>query len=378
MIEIVINRYLKNSITENLKSGLVLGIFGARRTGKTVLMNWIIKELDNKNLLFVNGDDLTVQEMLSSQRTEILSGFVSGKEYLFIDEAQKISNIGNSLKILIDKFKSLKIVVSGSSSLDLKNKIGEPLTGRSRFFNLYPISQIELGQDYLTAAQTLESKLIFGMYPQVITSNTNDDKKEILVSVKNGYLLRDVLELDNLKDSVFILNLLRLIALQIGKNISYNEIAGSLKVNSRTVMRYLDILEKSYILFSLRGFSRNLRNEYSKTPRYYFWDNGIRNAIINNYNNLVNRDDIGMLWENFVISERIKKGNYMRHFRDYYFWRTYTQKEIDLIEEKDGIINGFEIKWKKAKGKKPVEFLNAYKNSTYEIINNENYLPFIT
>jgi predicted AAA+ superfamily ATPase len=219
--------------------------------------------------------------------------------------------------------------------------------------------------------------LIFGSYPKIATAKNSSEKIEGLEAIKNGYLLKDILELDNIKDSLFVFNLLRLVAFQIGNDISYSELATNLNVNSRTVRRYLELLEKTFVLFSLLGFSRNLRKEYTKTPRYYFWDNGIRNAIISNYNSLNVRDDVGKLWENYCISERIKMTQYKNIKTNRYFWRTYDQKEIDYIEERDGEIFGYEFKWKEDKVKKPKEFLETYKNSSFKVVNQENYLDFI-
>ncbi len=370
-------RILKKQIKNSLKTGFVVALFGARRTGKTVLMKEILNEIPSKKVLYVQGDDMDISEILSSQRLSILKSFVKGYDFLFIDEAQKITNIGQNLKLMTDGIPELGIFITGSSALDLKQNVGEPLTGRSKFFYLYPFSQNELNEDYLTAKKHIETKLIYGMYPQVVMSDDIRSKTDVLTSIKNGYLLKDVLELDNLKDTTFILNLLRLIAFQIGNDISYSELASNLNVSKNTVKRYLDILEKIYVIFSLSGFSRNLRKEYSKTPRYYFWDNGIRNVLISNFNTINLRDDIGKLWENFCISERLKYSNYNSFNANYYFWRTYDQKEIDLIEEKNGFLNAFEFKWKNKKIKKPNIFFDTYKNSKYFNVNPENWLEIL-
>ncbi|MCD4791994.1 MAG: ATP-binding protein [Bacteroidales bacterium] len=371
-------RIIKKQIKSSLKQGSVIALFGARRTGKTVLMKKIMNELSEKTILYVQGDDFDISEILSSQRLSLLKSFVYGYDYLFVDEAQKISNIGQNLKLLTDNVPELSIFITGSSALDLRQKVGEPLTGRSVFYYLFPFSQKELNEDFLTAKRNIETKLIYGMYPQVIMAETVNDRIDVLTSIKNGYLLKDVLELDNLKDTKFILNLLRLIAFQIGNDISYSELASNLNVNKKTVQRYLDILEKIYVIFSLPGFSRNLRKEYSKTPRYYFWDNGIRNILISNFNNINLRDDIGKLWENFCISERLKFSHYNSFNANYFFWRTYDQKEIDLIEEKDGFLNAYEFKWKNKKVKPPKLFTETYKKSEFFVINPENWLNFIS
>jgi hypothetical protein len=366
----MIVRQIKQQLIKSVKPAIVIGLFGARRVGKTVLMNSIKNHLHELSTLMVQGDNLDVADILSSQRLSILKRLVSGYDCLFVDEAQKIPNIGQSLKLLVDSVPELRIFITGSSALELRSKIGEPLTGRSKYYYLHPISYSELNEDFLTFKQKLEEKLIFGSYPSVITSLTTKEKTDELESVKNGYLLKDILELDNQKDSTFILKLLRLIAFQIGNDVSYSELASQLFVNSKTVQRYLDILEKSYIIFSLPGFSRNLRKEYSKSPRYYFWDNGIRNAVINNYNSIALRDDAGRLWENYCVSEKLKATGYKGLIANYYFWRTYDQQEIDLIEEISGQLFAYEFKYSNTKlAKIPVAFKNAYPEAKFHIVN---------
>jgi len=375
----MIPRFIENQILSALKPGKVTGIFGARRTGKTVLMNSLKAKLKNKAVLMVNGENLDVIEVLSSQRINILDKFTAGYKYIFIDEAQRIPDIGLNLKLIVDNIPGVAVLVSGSASFDLKNKIGEPLVGRSKYFYLYPLSQLEMNkyQDFIKNREALEDRLIFGMYPQVLTEKTLKGKRDILESIRDGYLLRDILQLDNLKNSLFIFNLLRLLAFQIGNDISFSELADNLNANKKTVMRYLELLEKSFVLFSLHGFSRNLRKEFTKTPRYFFWDNGVRNAVISNYNGLNMRDDVGKLWENYCISERIKKLNYKNIHCNKYFWRTYDQKEIDLVEERNGRLWGFECKWKEKSVKPPKDFINTYKNSRFMIINKDNYFDII-
>lgn len=374
----MIPRFIKKQLVSDLKPNHVTGLFGARRTGKTFLMNQIREELSNQKVLMVQGDDLDAAELLSSKRNSVLSSFVKGYDFLFIDEAQKIPYIGENLKLIVDTIPGISVFITGSSALELVEKIGEPLTGRSNYFHLFPLAQKELDQNFLDAKKTLQNKLIYGLYPQVLNANSTIDKNNVLTSIKNGYLLKDILMLDNQKDSIFILNLLRLIAFQIGNDISYSELASNLNVNKKTVQRYLSLLEKTFVIFSLPGFSRNLRKEYTKTPRYYFWDNGIRNILINNTNAINLRDDIGKLWENFCISERLKKSHYTQQFAAHYFWRTYDQQEIDLIEEKHGIISGFKFKWTKSKSKIPTAFHSAYPNSKVETINQENFLEFLS
>jgi hypothetical protein len=376
----IISRYLENQITKSLKPGHVVGLFGPRRSGKTFLMNLIIKKIKSNNILTVNGENMDAAEVLSSQRISVLERFVGKNKYLFVDEAQKIPKIGANLKLIVDSFPSVAVFVSGSSAFDLKNQIGEPLVGRSKYFYLYPFAQLELQEieDYLKTKGDLASKLIYGTYPQVYLAESQSKKQEQVELIRDGYLLKDILSIDNLKDSLFIFNLLRLIAFQIGNDVSYSELASNLNTSAKTVMRYLELLEKSYILFSLHGFSKNLRKEYTKSPRYYFWDNGIRNSIISNYNKLHLRDDIGKLWENYLISERMKKGHYKKIYANRYFWRTYDQKEIDLVEERGGKLFGYEIKWATKKIKPPREFIKTYKNASFKVINQDNYLDFIS
>ncbi len=374
----MVQRLIENQIITELSGGKVIGLFGARRTGKTVLLRSVEEQIKKgQRVLVVQGDDLDISEILSVPRAGVLQNFVSGYDCLFIDEAQAIPNIGASLKLLVDSVPHLSIFVTGSSAFVLEKSLSEPLVGRMRYFYLFPFSEIELDEDFLTSRKNLDSKLIYGAYPQVTLTKNNSEKRHVLHSIKNGNLLKDILSLDGNKDSSFIVSLLRLIAHQIGNDVSYNELAVNLGVNMRTIVRYLELLEKSFILFSLPGFSRNLRKEISKTPRYFFWDNGIRNAIIGNFNPLAQRDDVGRLWENFCISERLKKVRYADEDKKHYFWRTYDRKEIDLIEEDGNTLHAFECKWKSEKSKKPKEFFDEYPGSTYEVINNDSYYQFL-
>lgn len=372
----MINRKLLQYITNNLKPGLAVGLFGARRTGKTVLMNQVADITPGKSLM-ISGEDFEVQEIFSSQKLSLLKSTTAGYTHLFIDEAQKIPNIGINLKLIVDNIPGISVFFTGSSSFELYNQIGEPLTGRSIFLNLFGFSQEELNEDFLEARKSLDNKLIYGLYPQIYMEPGTDQKEEILNGIKNGYLLKDILEFDLQKDSVFVLNLLRLTAFQIGQDISYSEMASRLQVNVRTVQRYLNILEKMFIIFSLPGFSRNMRNEYTKTPRYYFWDNGIRNTLIANLNPVNMRNDVGQLWENYCISERQKYLSYNRISANKFFWRTYTQKEIDYVEEREGILHAYEMKYSGRSAKAPAVFLENYPDSEFTEINRDSYLDFL-
>lgn len=373
----MLQRTITEIIVKDLKPAHVTVLFGARRTGKTCLMSHIKERLNDKKILMLNGEDFDVATVLSSGRQERLKNLAAGYDYLFIDEAQTIPNIGRNLKLLVDSQKETGVFVTGSSSFDLRGQVGEPLTGRSRFFNLYPLILNEITEGYMDALQMLPTILVYGTYPQVFIEKNLEEKQHILESIRNGYLLKDVLQLDNLKDRLFVMNLLRLLAFQIGNDVSYNEIANNLGTTVKTIQRYLDILEKAFIIFRLNGFSMNLRKEISKSPRIYFWDNGIRNIIISRLNPLENRDDAGKLWENFCISERVKLNNYKSTYANHYFWRTYDRQEIDLIEEKGGELSAFEMKWGNKRPDVPKAFAVAYPNATFQVVNKESFFEFL-
>ncbi|MCB2222358.1 MAG: ATP-binding protein [Bacteroidetes bacterium] len=373
----MIQRYLSTPIKANLKRGNVTILYGARRTGKTTLMNEISSSLSNEKVLILNGEDFDVASVLSSQKVETLRNLVTGYDYLFIDEAQNIPSIGKNLKLLVDTQNYISIFATGSASFELKGQLGEPLTGRSRFFNLYPFNLSEISKGYLEALNKLPELLIYGSYPQVIMEENLKEKRHLLENIRNGYLLKDVLQLENIKDSLFIMNLLRLLSYQVGNDVSFNELARNLNTTVKTIQRYLDILEKAFIIFRLYGYSQNLRKELSKSPRFYFWDNGIRNAVISNFSSIEARDDTGKLWENFCISERIKKQNYNETFSNFYFWRTYDRQEIDLIEVQDGKLYAFEFKWGDKITKVPRAFSLNYPDAKFNIINRESFFDFL-
>jgi len=373
----MISRYLKVPLSDNLKKGNVTVLFGARRTGKTTLMHTIIDTLAGKKVLVGNGEDYDISQVLASQRQESLANLVAGYDYFFIDEAQNVPGIGKSFKLLVDTQPHISVFATGSASFDLRNQVGEPLTGRSRFFILYPLALCEMESGYLNALQKLPSLIVYGSYPQVIVENNLKEKRHILENIRNGYLLKDILQLENVKDSLFVMNLLRLLAFQIGNDVSFNELASKLGTTVKTVQRYVELLEKAFIIFRLNGFSRNLRKEISNTPRFYFWDNGIRNVVISNFNPLESREDVGKLWENFCIAERLKKQNYMEAFSNHYFWRTYDQQEIDLIEETDGQIHAFEFKWGIKDAKTPRGFIENYQEAEFTTINRNNFFDFL-
>lgn len=296
-----------------------------------------------------------------------------------IDEAQKIPNIGQCLKIMVDHIPHLRIIVIGSSSFELAGQVGEPLTGRKKTLTLYPIAQLELLKQFnaFEVKTQLENYLIYGSYPDIISAKISDQKRARITEIAHSYLLKDILELDRIKNSKILLDLLRLLAFQIGSEVSHNELAKKLGIDAKTISRYLDLLEKRFVLYNLGGFSRNLRKEITKKSKYYFYDIGIRNALIANFNSLDLRDDIGKLWENFLVIERIKKQAYLPVYANNYFWRTWEQKEIDWIEEREGKLWGYEFKWGKTIAKPPKEFLNAYPNAEFMTVNQENYLTFV-
>lgn len=375
----IIERTVKQQIKEALGLGqLVIIIYGPRQAGKTTLIKSITNEIPTE-FFIRNGDDLFTQKEFSTWELAALKSIVGDNKLIVIDEAQRIGNIGLILKLLVDNL-PVTIIASGSSSFDLANKINEPLTGRSQTILLYPFSYQEIKTNYQqTLPKTaLEEMMIFGMYPKVFQLTSKEEKENYLYNLLNNYLYKDILNFENIKKPKVVVDLLSLLALQIGKEVSIAELAQNLAISQKTVEIYLDLLEKMFVIFNLRGFSRNLRKEIYKTSKYYFIDVGLRNALIRNFNLLGIRQDKGELFENWFIVERMKFLHNNNHRANLYFWRTYDQQEIDLIEEKAGVITGFECKWSKNKTKIPQEFLDTYRNSKYQIITQENCLDFIT
>ncbi len=367
---------------ENLRMaaqpGKVVVLYGARRTGKTTLLHEFLKSADEPYLL-VSGEDITVQGYLSCQSVEKLTAFLGRNRLLVVDEAQKVPQIGLNLKLIVDHIPGVRIIATGSSSFDLARSIGEPLTGRKITLKLFPLAQMEICQTeqrHQTDAN-LESRLIYGSYPEVVLTLDNRAREQYLKEIVASYLYKDVLELDGIRHSGKISRLLQLIAFQIGKEVSYTELAGSLGMSKNTAERYLDLLEKAFVLQKLGGFSRNLRSEITKNSRYYFLDNGIRNALINNFNPLQLRNDVGELWENYLVMERLKRQEYLGQAANNYFWRTYRQQELDFVEEQGGRLFGYEMKWGKKKVKPPTEWRTAYPDADFALVNQENYLEFV-
>ena len=325
-----------------------------------------------------SGDNIQLRQILGSQDFSQIKNYASGYELIAIDEAQNIPNIGMGLKIIVDEIPGIKVIATGSSSFDLANKIGEPLTGRKRTIFLYPLSQMELSLNLnrFDLNQKLEEFLIFGSYPEIALLQDRNKKITALEELVNSYLFRDILALDKIKKSKKLVDLVKLLAFQVGSEVSLNELSTQLSLNVRTTERYLDLLEKSFVIISLGSFRRNLRNEILGKRKYYFLDNGVRNGIISQFNGLENRDDVGALWENFIFTEMIKSASYKERYANRYFWRTYDQKEIDFIEEREGKLFAYEFKWND-KAKPPKEFLETYPNTEFKTINKENYLDFI-
>ena len=375
--------YVPQKQLENLKSLIrpekVIVIYGARRVGKTTLLNKFVKNLDKKAVLFVNGDDIHARQFLESQSIENLKDFVGKHQYLIIDEAQYVRNIGLNLKLIVDHIPGIKVIATGSSSFDLAQNIGEPLTGRRYVLRLFPLAQMEISnleKPHETAAN-LENRLVYGSYPEVVTMRDNKLRVEYLRELITSYLFKDILALEGIRYSDKLIRLLQLIAFQIGSQVSLSEIGRQLAMSKNTVERYLDLLEKAFVIFRLNGFSRNLRKEITKNSRYYFFDVGIRNAVVGMFNPLNLRDDTGKIWENYIISEIKKQREYHRRSSGFFFWRTYDKKEIDLIEEHEGNLSGYEIKWKKSKAGVPKDWRENYPSASFEVINRDNYLNYI-
>jgi predicted AAA+ superfamily ATPase len=371
-------RRIYNELDKFLLPNRALIIFGPRQVGKTTLMEdyLSIATLKSKK---VTGDDIMIHQVLGSQSLTEIKSFCEGYDLVVIDEAQKIPNIGIAIKLMVDQIPGIRVLATGSSSFELAGQVGEPLTGRKTELFLYPVSQMELLNHFnrYELKQNLPDYLIYGCYPRVVTAERKSDKLRILSEITGSYLFRDILSFERIKSPQLLLDMLRLLAFQVGSEVSVNELSNKLGVDNKTVKKYLELLEKSFILFKLRGYSGNLRKEITRKSKYYFFDNGIRNAIIANFNSIDLRNDVGPLWENFLVAERLKKQAYQSIYANNFFWRSWSGHEVDFVEERDGKLFGYEFKWTKDRVLKPKLWLETYPQATFDVVSRENFLDFI-
>ena len=373
-----IARTLQAKIEERLAPGKAVLIYGARRVGKTILLKEIFNKIEGKKMLLI-GEDMDVQNMLQNRSVHHYRQLFEGMNLLAIDEAQSIPEIGSVIKLIIDEIPHIQVIATGSSSFDLLNKIGEPLVGRASQFLLTPFSIREIAQKQngMELRQNLENRIVYGSYPEVVGMTSNTMKEEYLRDIVNAYLLKDILAIDGLRNTAKMNRLLHLVAFQIGSEVSYEELGKQLGMHRETVEKYLDLLSKVFVVYKLGAFSRNMRKEVSKAGKWYFYDNGIRNAIIGDFKDANSRMDMGKLWENFFITEKLKDNqNHLLHCQ-FHFWRTYDQQEIDLIEEKNEVINAYEMKWGKKLPKAPAGFMKTYTGADFNVVNPDNYLEFL-
>lgn len=371
----MIRRIIEKSIEEDFNKNKVIVVLGARQVGKTTLFESIMQ--DKKNVFAFNCDNYDDRLLLTDKTSTELKQLVEGYSFVVIDEAQKVKDIGLTLKMFADMKLSTQILVTGSSSLELSNKINEPATGRLFEYQLFPISMQELviNTSEREEKRLLEQRLIYGFYPEIITHPK--DAKRLLVNLANNYLYRDLLEYKGIKKPDVLQRLVRLLALQISSEVNYNELSKTLGIDKETVENYIDLLEKCFVVFRLPSYSRNQRSEIKKGKKIYFYDNGIRNALISNFAPLELRADVGALWENMLVSDRRKRNAYNGSYAQCFFWRTKEQKEIDYLEEEDGVLTAYEFKWNKQNAKPPKSFITAYPNSKFEVISKENYMQFL-
>jgi len=368
-------RQIEDKIYNKLGDGKAIVLIGPRQVGKTTLINKLLK---NKDFLFIDGDDPSDRELMSNANTSQLRSIIGNHKLVFIDEAQRIKNVGLSMKIIIDQIKNVQLIASGSSAIYISSELNEPLTGRKWEYTLLPISwrEYEEKHGYLETEKQIENRLLYGFYPEVL--NNIGSEKEVLKQLVNSYLYRDVLSFSNIKKPEIVEQLLKALALQVGNEVNYSELARLIGVDKNTISRYIDILSRNYIIFKLGSFSRNLRNEIKHNSKIYFYDNGVRNMIIGNFSPLDIRLDKGALWENFLISERIKQYHYKDLFTNYYFWRSKQQQEVDFVEENSGVIKGYEFKWKASPSVKlPKTFVDTY-NAESQIIDRKNFREFVS
>ena len=375
----MIKRKIYDILKERFFKNKALILVGPRQTGKTTLLKGLFGEFGKSKTLFLNCDEPDTLRKLQNTTSTELKNSIGGKKIVLIDEAQRVENIGITLKLIFDNIPGVQLVVSGSSAFDLRNRVNEPLTGRKFEFTLYPLSTAELIENSSLSeeARQLEQRMIFGMYPDVV--NNPSDAHEILFELCGSYLFKDILAYVDIRNPNALSKLLTALALQLGNEVSCNELGGMLGIKSETVENYMELLEKAFVIFRLRSFSRNMRNELKKSQKVYFYDNGIRNALIQNFNSLNLRTDTGALWENFMVSERRKYIDYERILCNKYFWRTHTQQEIDYIEERGGILHTFEFKWNsKRQTKIPASFASNYPEHKFKRVTPDNYIRFLT
>lgn len=373
----MINRVLLSTIETQLFKRKAIVLLGPRQTGKTTLVQELLTK-HQKPSLWLNADLPSVREGLTNVGTEQLKQIVGNAEIVVIDEAQRIQNIGLTLKIIHDTLPHVQLIATGSSAFELANEINEPLTGRKWESWLYPIAWQELIQyaSFLTAQGQLPTRLVFGMYPDVVTNLGNE--REILTQLSGSYLYKDLLSFKGIRRPNVLEKLLRALAFQVGNEVSYNELSRLVEIDKVTVENYIRLLEQAFVVFRLHPFSRNLRNEINSSRKIYFYDNGIRNALIENYAPLELRNDVGALWENFLVSERMKRNHYQKHYANTYFWRTHAQQEIDYLEESDGQLSAYEFKWNpNTKVRFSKTFTDAYPDAQKTVINRSNFVEFL-
>jgi uncharacterized protein len=373
-----IQRAIKERMVEEINEGKkVLVLYGARQTGKTTLSNELLESLQGK-ILKVNADESRYIDVLSSRNLDTMKLLIDDADVLFIDEAQQIPEIGINLKIIKDSLPDLKILVTGSFSFELADKIKEPLTGRISTHSLFPVSLLELRQHYsvFDLQNHLEEYMIYGMYPELFSYTSTSKKEKYLRDLASSYLFKDIFKISGIRNKKVISDLLRLLAFQAGSEVSLNELASALKISQETVSNYIELLEQAFIVFRLGGYSRNLRKEISKRDKIYFWDNGVRNMLINNFSLPDMRMDTGILWENFMVAERLKYLSYTGNYSESYFWRIYTGAEIDYVEEYNGELFAWEIKYKKVRKKPPATWVENYGNN-FTCITRENFWEFV-
>ncbi len=364
-------------IEKNIFPKRVLVIYGPRRVGKTTLLNEYLKTQTDKRVYYSTGDDIALREIFKSQNRSRILDFARPYDIIALDEAQMIPSIGIGAKMMIDAFPEKNIILTGSSSLSISNEIGEPLTGRHFTMVLLPFAQAEIQESRFELGSGLENFLIYGSYPEVLNEPDINRKAKILGELVSSYLFRDALSLEAVRSPDTLLDVVKCLAFQIGGEVSTNEIARMAKTDAKTAARYLDLLEKMFVIKRLRGFSRNLRNEISKKSKYYFLDNGIRNAVISQFNGLSLRNDIGALWENFIFMELVKKSAIADRPDNYYFWRTHRGQEIDIIKESNGKISAIECKWRGRAIVAPELWKKTYPEADFHVIGKDNYLDFL-